>query len=418
MKIASFGSCLSSMVVSRMINRFGGERLAHISRYRSDQYYFYHIVKDRDIIPRCFIDEKLCVIEQGVTDTNYIPPTVMLDDQYSLFDSNNCDGADILVLDNYIDLGGILSYPKKDGYMNSPIFLRKNDYKNYEEYFSFGEKLSNIDSAKYFKEIIRHFKSINPSVIIYFLHYPYNTYVNNSSRQDRAKEFESLFDDNDAVIVPSAIIKQNFQIKNDPAHFDDSVYVAYSGFIYLDSRIKRKYQCEQLALEFESKGRVFESKSDYVNISGSNFIATDSWTALIEIYEYDNNEMFNFFLGEKNTTCKSILRRKNRLEFRADDGSYIGGVEFATGQVNKVAVIYENGDFIFYNNGIVSGTVTHMTTANFNVIGGGYDGKSNEQKSIISKCAICCSALTLLEVNDYFCKNELNRKNQSWCMTN
>ncbi len=251
--IGSFGSCLSNMVVNRMIQRFSGKQLFHVYRNRSDQFFHYYIKKNKKIIPRVYIEDNLNVIVKYNDDPNFISSSEMLNNQYgelgkhcvtndkTFFDILKDEELDIIVIDNYIDMGAILSYPKKEGYETSPVFLRKYDYSNYDDYFTFGEKLTNEESVFYFKELIKYLKELQPSAVIYFLHYPYNTYVNNPNRQLRAQEFEKLFNPDDVVVVPAPAISKAFQNDNDPAHFDDSIYVAYAGFIYFDY-LKRRWE--------------------------------------------------------------------------------------------------------------------------------------------------------------------------------
>lgn len=252
LSICTFGSCLSDLSVTRMISRFGGGRnLFHVNRTRSDQFFHYHVKKDRQIIPRTYIDNNLKSKHESSDDPNYISPEEMLNSQYgtkgkqsidALFQVLHNEQLDIIVLDNYVDMGAAVSYPKKEGYENSPIFLRKFDYSNYDDFFRFGKKLTNTESSYYFKEIIHHFRTLQPNAIIYFLHYPYNTYVDNPKRQIRAMEFEDIFQSklDGVVIVPAFHIAKTFQIEDDPSHFDDSIYVAYGGFIYADFVRKKR----------------------------------------------------------------------------------------------------------------------------------------------------------------------------------
>ena len=161
MKIGSIGSCLSNMVVNRLIKRFNGDKRFHVYRHRSDQFYHYYVKKDKIIVPRSYIEKTLIVEKNESIDPNFVSSSEMLDNQYekigkhgvvhhkSFFDILKEEHLDIIVLDNYLDMAAILSYPKLKGYESSPIFLRKNDYSNFDDYFTFGENLS-VHSVVYF----------------------------------------------------------------------------------------------------------------------------------------------------------------------------------------------------------------------------------------------------------------------------
>ncbi|HIQ27053.1 MAG TPA: hypothetical protein EYH42_00960, partial [Sulfurovum sp.] len=253
--MGSIGFCLSNMVVNRLLERFGGKKLFHVYRHRSDQFVHNYIKKDRPIIPREYIENNLKIKASNTTDPNFVSSQQMLDDQYDklgkhgvstdrdFFEILENEKLDIIVLDNYVDMGAILAYPKLKGFESSSVFLRKYEYHNFDEYFTFGKKLTNEESAYYFSEIIKYLKRLQPTAVIYFLHYPYNTYIDNPKRQIRAMEFEDIFQSkfDNVVIVPAFHITKTFQIEDDPAHFDDSIYVAYGGFIHADF-VRRKRQ--------------------------------------------------------------------------------------------------------------------------------------------------------------------------------
>ncbi len=416
MNIITIGSCLSDMIANRALARFGGKRLGNVVHHRSDQFYHYYVKQDKKKISREFLEKSLKSIESQTNDPNYVSFETMLDNQYQyigqhrtiekydFFDVLENEEVDIIILDNYVDMSGILSYPKLDGYTDAPIFLRKNDFENYDDFFTFGKKITVENSIFYFQEIIKYLHKIQPNAAIYFIHYPYNTYINNLLRQARAKEFEKLFQSDIATIVPAPFIKKQFQLENDPAHFHDSVYVSLGGFINFHYNI---YFHQKKVEKLLNNGKIFNGPEDYFEIKEITFSSEESWTAAIKIYEFENDQLFNFFFGKRGTRNLSILRRKNRLEFRADDDSYIGGVEFLTKILNEVVVTYDKGNMIFFNNGKISDTIFHPSTAVFNTIGSGYNGKNHEQACIISQVAVWKRALSIEEMPKCFEKGFL-----------
>lgn len=428
MKIGSFGSCLSDMVVNRLTKRFGGSKSFHVYRHRSDQFYFYHIEKSRQIVPREYIEyklEKLEPTEEIKVDANYVPLKEVLDNQYSklgkhgvvtddsFFDILKKQSLDIIIIDNYLDMSAILSYPKDEDFKDSPVFLRKDFFSNYDEYFSFGDKISIQDSMFYFAKIIEFFRNYQPNAEIYFLNYPYNTYVNNVNRQKRAKQFEDEFSSSEATVVPAATISKNFQIENDPAHFDDSIYVAYSGFIYFNYLVKRKkvnekkiaqeqIENENASKRFLESAKFFQSCNEYEKVGPFIFNENDSWTVALEVYEKNNDEQFNFFFGERGTVGHSLVRVKNKLYYRNSSGNYCGSLEFPLGVVNEVAVIYDAGSIKFYVNGKLSEPEQFTSSAIFDAIGSGYTGNGNEQPTYINNVAIWNNSLSIGEIEHFF----------------
>lgn len=421
MRIASFGSCLSNMVVNRLISRFGGNKAFHIARNRSDQFYHYYINHDIKKIPLEYIN-KLAINKPEVSDPNFIPHDLIIQNQYkdielnSKFDLDIKNGNfDILVIDNYVDMGIKLSYPAylSEEFKNSSILLKNNDYYNYDELFTLGDLITNENSCFYFEKIIDFFRQKNPNAIIYFLHYPYNTYKQNAKRIKRAKEFESMFDSDNCIIVPAVTISDKYQIANDPAHFEDSIYVAYCGFIYNHFRVIQNESIKKTIKAFYKNSRFFNNHNEFFPIEPFTKCKSDSWSAVIELLEVPNNQPFNFFFGERGTSCLSLVRRQGFIEFRADDNHYVSGISFDVGKINQIAVTYSSGTFVFYNNGNKTHDIYHPTSACFNAIGSGYDGTQHEQPTYISRAAIFDYCLTAFEVNDYFLGKTLDNS-KSW----
>ncbi len=422
MKIITIGSCLSDGISKRIASDFAGsKRLCNVVHHRSDQFYHYYIKKDRKKIPREFIEKSLKSIEHSrMHEPNYISLEVMLNNQYqyigqygnieknNFFETLANEEIDIFILDNNVDLSAILSYPKLNTYRDSPVFLRKGDFSNYNDFFTFGDKITIEDSIFYYQEIIKFLHKIQPSAAIYFVHFPYNTFSNNVQRQKRAKEFEEQFHSEIATIIPAPFIRKQYQIENDPAHFHNSTYVSLAGFIGSHYNIYfNKNKVEKLL----NDGRKFNAPEEYYKIDEITFASEESWSAAIKIYEFENDQTFNFFFGKRGTCNLSILRRKNSLSFRTDDDSYIGDVEFLTKTLNEVVVTYDKGNFVFYNNGKMSNVIFHPSAAAFNAIGSGYDGKSMEYPSIILQASIWNRALNNEEIKKCFKKEFLEKTN-------
>jgi hypothetical protein len=174
-------------------------------------------------------------------------------------------------------------------------------------------------------------------------------------------------------------------------------------------------------IETKPVGKAFNGVEEYFHIQEISFKKKASWTVAIKIFELENNEMFNFFFGKRGICSLSILRRNNMLEFKADDDSYVGGIEFLTQRLNEIVVTYDNGTFIFYNNGNISKPIFHPSSARFDAIGSGYDGTKHEQTSIISHVLVFQRALNIEEISQCFEKEFIDNTNGvmgNWDFTN
>lgn len=421
MNVISYGSCLSNITVSIMHKMFGIKVLSTIANVRSDQFYHYFIAKDRLMIPRKYIESNLISSDTFENDPNYVPYQQMLDYQYpetlgqrglaksNFFNVIEREKIDIVIIDNYVDMSAKLSYPKQyDQYKDSPIMIRKQDFSNYDDFFVLGEQLEYHRSIYYFNEIVKYIKSFQPNVKIYFLHYPYNTYVNNYARQKKARAFERAFHNDDITIIPAPNIAPLYRKENDPAHFQMEVYNALAGFIYYNYEINNKIPKIN---QFFNESKVFEDSNDSVSFPTLYFMQDDSWSVAVKIYEYKNDKQFNFFLGQKGSSNSSVLRRREQLEFRASDGEYIGGINFYMHTINEVVITYNNGEFIFYNNGLKSKPIYHFTEVTFNKIGNSY-AQSYDVPSVISSVSVWNKALTNSEVTECFQKDFLEKPNE------
>ncbi|WP_429041713.1 hypothetical protein [Aeromonas veronii] len=417
-RVASFGSCLSNMLVNRMISRFEGVRKFHIARNRSDQFCNNYIRKSVPQLPLSHIN-LLKPISIDSSNPNFVEHELIINNQYSdlapdsvTYKQIESGDFDIVVIDNYVDMGIKLSKPigLHDEFSNSTVLLRANDYINYHDHFELGELISNQDSCNYLAEIVEFLKTKNKDAIIYVINYPYNTYKNNKNRIERAKQFESMFNVQNCIFVPAPQISKKFQLKNDPAHFEDSIYVALGGYIYNHYRSTLRLAYNKKIIQFKSEAILFKDNTQYCNVGPFIFDQDAKWTALIEMFELENNEAFNFFFGQRGTPYLSIVRRGKYIEFRAKDGCYIRGVRFLKNDINKIGVVYNSGSFSFYNSGDIVEDIIYSTSAYFNAVGSGYNGTQHEQPTYISKAAIFNRCLSFNEIEEYF-QNIENPKN-------
>lgn len=391
MNILTFGSCMSHITAGHMRTIFGANVLSSVTSVRSDIFYHYYIAKDKQIIPRKLIEENLIISKEFENDPNYISPNRLLDYQYpdaegrysfsrQTYEKIKNKKFDIMIIDNHVDISSKLSYWKHDDqYKESPILLRKQDYENFDDYFTLGEQLSCSKSIEYINLIIDFCKLHQPNLKVYFINYPYNTYVNNSKRQTKARLFERTFQRNDITIIPAPTVPKLYQKENDPAHFQSEIYISLAGYISVDFDLKMN---KDRVYNFLNNGQLIEENEDSIEVPEIGFNEDSSWSVALSIFEYATEKQFNFILGKFGVLDGSVLRRRNYLEFRTSGGDYISGVEFKLGCVNNIAVIYNKGDLLFYCNGNTSKVNNCFSKFQCNRIGNSYSSQYNSSSVI------------------------------------
>lgn len=145
---------------------------------------------------------------------------------------------DVIIIDNFVDMSTMLSYPKDMSYKDSPILLRFRDFDNYDEYFTRGEELTVKESIFYFEEVIEFFHKKVPNASIYFIGFPYNTFSNNPMRITKGENFEKLFQSKIATVLPSPHVPIFLQIEDNPSHFNDLFYISLAGYIHFNEQLK------------------------------------------------------------------------------------------------------------------------------------------------------------------------------------
>lgn len=413
MNVLSFGSCLSGNIANLMKKTYGSSVLSSVSGVRSDILYHYHIAKDKDIIPRSYIDGKLIQTTSNLNDPNYVSPDKLLEYQYpekskfstsaNFIEDIKTKKIDLMILDNHIDLSAKLSYPTQyKDFSNSPIFLRKQDYINFDDFFTLGEQLTCSESIYYINKLIDFVKSYHPDLNIYFINYPYNTYILNEKRQSKARLYEKIFFRDDITIVPSPTIQKNMQKENDPSHFQSEIYTSLAGFVFFDFEQKNK---KYKFYDFMKKGHLIENADDTITFSELSFDENSSWSVALTVFEYPTEKQFNFLVGKKGVLDGSILRRKNILELRTSTGNYIGGVEFKLGTINNIAIVYNKGNLIFYCNENFYEINNCYTSFACNNLGNSYNSKY-DSVCIVNNFSIWRNAISIKNLKSYLSNDD------------
>jgi hypothetical protein len=233
------------MVAERCVKLYDMNLLNTVAHNRSDQFYHYYIKKNLPIPPKEYIYDNLVFSEASSEDQKTTTADIMIDNQYSdrvglhriskektFLDNIENEKIDIIIMDDFLEVGAILSYPKLKKYEKSPLFLRKQDFDNFDDFFTFGEKIDLVQSVINMNKIMQYLKLKQPNAKIFFIHFPYNMYPSNSSRYQRSDNYHQLFKSTIATIIPPVYIKEEFQVPNDPSLFSNEIYLRYAAMIH------------------------------------------------------------------------------------------------------------------------------------------------------------------------------------------
>lgn len=231
--IITFGSCLSRYVARSYKRLYGGNITASVYHNRSD---YFILQKQSPIktemlsclksaIPASALDEDSANIvknqtTEGVGRHKIDTTTGMV----SLLEQRD---STLLIMDNFMDISAKLSRSRKEGW---ECFLRPKDYQNHEEHFSLENYLDPIVSARNFEFLIQFLLDTLPNIKIFLIHFPYNTYTNQSERQNRSLGFLKAFQPAITTVIQPQSIPRIYRT-NVPSHFEELQYAAYAAMI-------------------------------------------------------------------------------------------------------------------------------------------------------------------------------------------
>lgn len=165
--------------------------------------------------------------------------------------------------------------------------------------------------------------------------------------------------------------------------------------------------------------------NSYASINKLEFSEDTKWNIFCSFKELENQSAFNFFLGERGTPFNSFARVSDKIFYRCNDGSYIGGVPYKTGELCTLLVTYDQGAWVFRNQDNQEIHVYKRVTTIFDSIGSGYYGHSHEENMEFYKLIIELDDIKVCELDfdeGFGCisfdksasKNHATLKNTSW----
>ena len=160
--------------------------------------------------------------------------------------------ADIILLDNFMDIGARLLQPRTDyadcGSVFFPNFMMADPDETLKA-FDLNPYLTPEVSARNWLEVIRYLKGGNPKAEIYFICWSQSTSRDEPERFKRIVEFHRYFERSAGslgvhVIAPLDVPGNLTAGPEDWHHLHDSVYDAIAGHVYLDvlSRLQSPFE--------------------------------------------------------------------------------------------------------------------------------------------------------------------------------
>ena len=234
MKIATFGSCLSRYTANHYIKLYDGTVISSVYHNRSDAFIGKFIDKNWKTIPIESLADNLK--DSPDVDADNLPINI-LKNQYEetmglhrlskgipFLKAIENQEIDLLIMDNYIDLGAKLVKSNNfDG-----LFFKLGDIENNN--LEILDYLSPDESVENMNKIIGFFKEKSPKTQIIFINFPHNTYEGSIDRIKRTKIFESQFKPSISVI-PCLDVHPSFQT-DQKQHFKGQQYCAYAGMVH------------------------------------------------------------------------------------------------------------------------------------------------------------------------------------------
>lgn len=243
MKIATFGSCLSRFIGNNYTYLYGGKIVSSVYHNRSDVFVGRFIDKTAAHLIRGQISRMLTGAIDGAALED--KADIILSNQYyesigrhrlskgiQFLDLLDSEGADLVILDNFMDIGArLLSVDGTEP--GSKWFVRTQDLKE-GTVSTIGPLLSPEAGAESMLKIIKYVQKKMPKAKVVFCNFPHNTYQDRPERVLRTQEYEALMASNadgSFTIIPCIDITKRFQTK-DKQHFSEAMYCAYAGTIW------------------------------------------------------------------------------------------------------------------------------------------------------------------------------------------
>lgn len=242
MKIATFGSCLSRYIGNNYTYLFGGKIVSSVYHNRSDIFVERFIEKVADHLNHRDIADKL--VAQKIDMPIESKAEVILSNQYAesvgkhrlnngvqFIDLLENKQVDLIILDNYMDLGAKL-VSVDDTKLGSKWFLRPNDLKDPSACRP-GDFLPPDQGVQSMLAIIKHIQLKVPKARIVFCNFPHNTYSAYPERVERTKQYEKIISskaDGSFTIIPCTNVPERFQT-HEKQHFKKEMYCGYAGII-------------------------------------------------------------------------------------------------------------------------------------------------------------------------------------------
>lgn len=243
MRIMTFGSCLSRATANSYTRLFGGRVISSVYWNRSDAFIGRFV--DRTWAEYDF-EEILSHTQSASATADMLDgeaiARVILKNQYTsglglhrlpdgvqVLDVLEQQLADLVIVDNYVDLTARLLFKRGD--THAGFFLRDFDFIDKHHDWVAGEYLQPTAAVAGTQRLMQFFKTKMPKAHLVFINFPHNVYQGYPGRIQRTVAYEQLFAFENALVIPCINIPVQFQTR-DKEHFQSPQYHFYAGMIY------------------------------------------------------------------------------------------------------------------------------------------------------------------------------------------
>lgn len=241
MNILTFGSCLSRFTANQYCRIFGGKVISSVYQNRSDSFvgnyidYSLESFKFEELEPFLALTPTsseefgtLSIVKDQLKNTVGLH---VLPNREGLFDTLGVADVDIIIADNFVDIGARLMY--RENNINKKIFLRKHDINNFDNSWRTTELLSVEEGVCNMGKVLKYFRSFYKDAYIVFINFPCNTYYESPKRVERTLNYQDKFnlDMDKFLLLKSLDVPAQYQT-NERQHYTSEHYAYCAGMIY------------------------------------------------------------------------------------------------------------------------------------------------------------------------------------------
>ncbi len=248
MNVVSFGSCLSYLTSVELKLHYQCTFKSANFQNRSDSFVAKYIDKTESLPPYDLFNEQLQYVPEHEAESREVLENQYLDRMgknaegcFPFLETLQNDKIDIIVLDNFFDIAGMLF--RVDKFFDPPpfdVFLNFHHYTNdLTKWGRLTDFMDQAEAARNWVKLCRWLRSYQPHAKIFLLSFQVCQSIRDADRYVRGKRFfdeivKVMPEDLNVDIFPAIDVEETYHKGYDDwAHFTPTVYKALAGTIFL-----------------------------------------------------------------------------------------------------------------------------------------------------------------------------------------